>query len=47
MIIIGVVAKWVDLDISHTLVANIGLEWTIFLLAIVQSIKHYCKYMVY
>jgi hypothetical protein len=35
MIIIGVVAKWVDLDINHTLVANIGLEWTIFLLAIV------------
>jgi hypothetical protein len=47
MIIIGVVAKGVDLEISHTSVANTRLEWTIFLLAIVQSMRNYCKYMVY
>jgi len=29
-IAIGVVAKWINLDIGHTLVTNIGLKWTRF-----------------
>jgi hypothetical protein len=31
-IAISVIAKWVDLNISHTLVANIRSKWTRFLL---------------
>jgi hypothetical protein len=29
-IVIGIVAKWVNLDIGHTLVTNIGLKWRRF-----------------
>jgi hypothetical protein len=34
--IINVNAKWIDLDTSHTLVAKIKLDWTKFILVIVQ-----------
>jgi hypothetical protein len=29
MIIVHVVPKWIDLDIGHTLVTNIGSKWIV------------------
>ncbi len=34
-----VITKWVDLDINHTLVPNIGSKWTRYLLMIDHKIK--------